>query len=51
MSKSIESEIYKGLRTYNDAKAVSKGASAVSKRIQRRVWGRFFSKLIRELVK
>jgi hypothetical protein len=44
-----ESSIYKALRAYNDAKAISKGK--VVRRVERRVYGKLSGRLARRLFK
>jgi len=46
---SFKSEVYRALRISNDINAVVKGK--IVKRIQRRVLGKIFGRIIRSLVK
>lgn len=46
--RSTESQIYRALRTWNDAKAVARGR--VPRRVARRIYGRMTGKLARKLL-
>jgi hypothetical protein len=47
----FRSLVYTVARGMGDARAVSRGPVAVEKRIERRVLGRFFSRIMRALVR
>lgn len=48
---SLRSILYRAARGMGDARAVSRGPRAVEKRVERRLLGRFFSRIIRALVR
>lgn len=47
----LRSILYGVARGMGDAKAVSRGPRAIEKRVERRLLGRFFSMLIRAIVR
>ena len=47
---SLRSTLYALARCMGDAKAVSRGPRAIEKRVERRVLGRLFSRIIRAIV-